>query len=85
MLNYHIENKNDLTVVVAKKKQVFNYGSCVIKNGTLKEIIEKPFTTHLANTGLYVINKKSIKMIKKNEKIGMDQLISRLIEKKYKN
>ena len=85
LLNYHIENKNDLTVVVAKKKQVFNYGSCVIKkNGTLKEIIEKPFTTHLANTGLYVINKKSIKMIKKNEKIGMDQLISRLIEKKYK-
>lgn len=85
LLNYHIENKNDLTVVVAKKKQVFNYGSCVIKkNGTLKEIIEKPFTTHLANTGLYVINKKSVKMIKKNEKIGMDQLISRLIEKKYK-
>ena len=85
LLNYHIENKNDLTVVVAKKKQVFNYGSCVIKkNGTLKEIIEKPSTTHLANTGLYVINKKSIKMIKKNEKIGMDQLISKLIEKKYK-
>ncbi len=85
LLNYHIENKHDLTIVVSKKKQVFNYGSCIIKkNGTLKQIVEKPSTMHLANTGLYVINKKSIKIIKKNEKIGMDQLISKLIKKKYK-
>jgi dTDP-glucose pyrophosphorylase len=85
LLNYHEDNKHDLTIVVCKKKQVFNYGSCIIKkNCTLKEIIEKPSTTHLANTGMYIINKKSIKVIKKNENIGMDQLISRLIKKKYK-
>jgi len=85
LLNYHIENKHDLTIVVSKKKQVFSYGSCIVKkNGTLKEIVEKPTSTHLANTGMYIINKKSIKKIKKNEKIGMDQLISRLIKKKYK-
>ena len=85
LLNYHIENKHDLTIVVSKKKQIFNYGSCILKkNGTLKEIVEKPSSTHLANTGMYIINKKSINIIKKEERIDMDQLISRLIKKKHK-
>ena len=85
LLNFHIENKNDLTLVVSEKKQIFNYGSCLVhKNGTLKKIVEKPSTTHLANTGLYIINKKSLKNIVKNEKIGMDEFIDILLKKKYK-
>jgi len=85
LLNFHIENKNDLTLVVSKKKQIFNYGSCLVnKNGSLKKIIEKPSTTHLANTGLYIINKKLLKNIAKNQKINMDEFIAVLLKKKYK-
>mgnify|MGYP001403609325 FL=1 len=38
----------------------------------------------MANTGLYIINKKSLKNIVKNEKIGMDEFIDILLKKKYK-
>ena len=85
LLNYHKENKNDLTLVVSKKKQVFNYGTCLVKkNGSLAKIIEKPQITHLANTGLYVVEKKTFKFIHDKEKLDMDQFIQRLLKKKMK-
>ena len=85
LLNFHKDNKNDVTLVISRKNQVFNYGSCIIKkNGTLKKIIEKPSTTHLANTGLYVMEKKTFNLIKKNEFLNMNQLIERLLKRKFK-
>jgi len=85
LVNYHLENKYDLTVVVTKKTEIFNYGSCEVnKKGNLININEKPKTTFLANTGFYLINSSIIKLIKKNENLGMNTLIERCIKKKYK-
>lgn len=83
--SYHVENKNDLTVVASKKTQTFKYGSCHInKRGNLLKIHEKPTTSFLANTGLYIFNVKILKLIKKNQKIDMNVLIEKLIKKKFK-
>lgn len=85
LVNYHLENKYDLTVVVTKKTEIFNYGSCEVnKKGNLIKIQEKPKTTFLANTGFYLISSSVIKLIKKNESLGMNTLIERCIKKKYK-
>ena len=85
LVNYHFENKYDLTVVVTKKTEIFNYGSCEVnQKGNLIKIKEKPETTFLANTGFYLMSSSVIKLIKKNESLGMNTLIERCIKKKYK-
>ena len=85
IVNYHFENKYDLTIVASKKTEIFNYGSCVInKKGNLLKIHEKPQSTYLANTGFYFLNSKVLKLIKKNESVDMNDLIERLIKNKFK-
>lgn len=85
IVNYHFENKYDFTIVASKKTEIFNYGSCEInKKGNLLKIREKPQSTHLANTGFYFLNSKVLRLIKKNESIDMNDLIERLIKKKFK-
>ena len=61
------------------------YGNCVVnKNGQLKKIDEKPKFDFLINTGIYIMNKKIIDLIKKDNHINMDELISIAIRKKIK-
>lgn len=85
LLNFHKENKNDLTLVASRKIEKLKYGSCEIeKNGNLKKIREKPEVSFLANTGCYLFNSKILRLIKKNEKLDMNTFIERAILKKYK-
>ena len=66
LLNFHNENKNDLTIVASRKIEKLKYGSCEIsKNGYLKKIKEKPELSFLANTGCYLFNSKILKINKK--------------------
>lgn len=85
LIEYHIKNSNLITLVVAAKEFSIPYGNCILnKKGDLKLIMEKPIVDYLINTGVYVINKKVINLIKKNENIDMDKLISRLLANKNK-
>ena len=83
VLEYHQSSKNDLTVVVAKKKINIPYGVFDIDKNKKIQIIEKPSNEILINTGMYVFSKKMIRFIKKNKKIDMDELIKILINKKF--
>lgn len=82
VLEYHQNNKNDLTVVVAKKKIDIPYGVFDVDKNKKIQIIEKPSNEILINTGMYVFSKKILRFIKKNKKIDMDELIKILINKK---
>ena len=81
--NFKKKKKNDLTIIVAKKKFSIPYGSCEInKYGKFEKIIEKKNYSELINIGMYIFSSKIFSKIKINSKIDMDQLIKRL--KKYK-
>ena len=85
LYNFHIESKNDITLVVAAKEYEIPYGSCEISsNGNLLKINEKPKYNFLINSGLYLLNNKILKLLKKNNKIDMNELIELAIEKKFK-
>lgn len=85
LIEYHMLNKNILTIVIATKQYAVPYGNCVLKkDGTLKKIDEKPKFDFLINTGLYIINKKVLNFIKKNRSLNMDQLILTLLKRKIK-
>ena len=81
----HKKNKNDITLVAAIKKFTIPYGSCeLLKNGDLKKIKEKPSSQHLINTGLYLVEPKVLKIIKKNKRLDFDELINEAKLKKLK-
>ncbi len=83
--NYHQKNKNIATIIVCKKKIKIPYG--VIKNNKkkqLSEMLEKPVYNFLVNTGVYILNKKVLKNIKKDTFTDMNQLIEKLKKNKKK-
>lgn len=56
ILEYHRENKNELTVVAAIKTFSIPYGTIITgDNGLLQSIEEKPTLSFKINTGLYIL------------------------------
>lgn len=85
ILNFHTKNKNDFTIVASRKSINFPYGVCLINEKKKFEgFREKPNYNFLLNTGLYLINKKELKSLKKNQKLDMDDFILKLKTKKKK-
>lgn len=81
--NFHLENKNDITVCVANKKDRVNYGVCSFDNeNNLLNLVEKPLREININTGLYVLNKNIFKLIQNNKFINMDKVILKAKEAK---
>ena len=78
-------NDYDLTMILIKQKEKLAYGSCKIsKNGILKSIKEKPETTHLINSGVYLFKKSILKIIPKNKKLHFNQFINIALKKNYR-
>ena len=85
LLDYHVNQKNDFTVVAAFKKITVPYGVCEInKKQILKKIIEKPTTNNLVIVGAYCFKNKLIKHIPKDTFFNMNDFIKKLMIKKYK-
>lgn len=76
---YHLQQKNDITLVASLKNYSIPYGVCSIgDNGVLLEHIEKPSYNFLVNTGFYIIDAKVLDLIPENEFFHMTDLISRV-------
>ena len=85
IMRYHLENKNDFTVIAATKKYTIPYGTCEIgKDGSFKKILEKPSINYLINTGFYITNPDNIELIPDSKKYDMTTFIKDLISKKRK-
>ncbi|NJK95429.1 MAG: NTP transferase domain-containing protein [Bacteroidales bacterium] len=73
---YHVENNNDITMVVAIKNYKIPYGVVKTgKNGVLTEIEEKPDLTHMINTGIYILNPELIDRIPDQKFFHVTELI----------
>ena len=83
--NWHIDNDCDITVGTFKMQNKINIG--VLKYNEIFEIYEfkeKPINFYNVSMGIYVLNKKVIDALPKNEPYGFDQLIKRAIQKNLK-
>ena len=85
LLNFHMENRNSLTLVASIKKFNIPYGVCEVnkKLGRLLKMNEKPTQSVLANTGFYVCDPEILKHLPKKS-FGMNELIKSLQIKKKK-
>ncbi|MBP3505389.1 MAG: CBS domain-containing protein [Lachnospiraceae bacterium] len=77
----HIEKKNIVTMIVAKKNIQIPYGTVVSDaKGNVSSLVEKPQMTYFINTGMYICNCKIFDYMSENEKIDMPDLIQRCID-----
>jgi NDP-sugar pyrophosphorylase family protein len=85
LMNFHVSNNNDITVVASSKEHIIPYGTCKLtKKGYLEKIVEKPKFDFFVNVGLYVLNPKIIKLIPKNKSFDMTDLIKLAKKRKKK-
>jgi len=85
ILNFHKINDYDITLVASATKYFIPYGICELDNaGHLKGIKEKPSYNFLANTGLYILNPRVLKLIPKNKFFQMTELIKKAKKNKLK-
>lgn len=83
--DFHKSNKNDISIIGSLNKIEIPYGVCEFdKYQKLIRINEKPKINYISNTGCYLINKKILKLIPKNQFFDFTNLIEKAIKKKYK-
>jgi dTDP-glucose pyrophosphorylase len=83
ILNYHRENKNEITLVAALKTYPIPYGTLsTLKDGLLKEIREKPESIIRINTGFYILEPDLLNEIPDYQFFNITSLISRLQKEK---
>ena len=79
LIDFHKENKCDLTLVASAKEIVIPYGACEInEEGYLEKILEKPKLDYLINAGLYVIEPEILSYIPKNSFFHITDLIKKI-------
>jgi dTDP-glucose pyrophosphorylase len=80
ILDYHINNKNEITLIAALKHIPLSYGIIETgKNGHLKTMVEKPELTLKINSGMYILEPHLIDEIPKNKFFHITDLISSLM------
>ena len=80
--DYHINNKNDITVVTAIKSFHIPYGVIETgENGLMKGISEKPDMSYMINTGVYILESQLINEIPENTFYHITDLIEKVRER----
>ena len=83
ILNFHLKNKNDITLVVAKKSFYIPYGVCGVDKKNSK-FTEKPKFNFKINVGLYLLSKNILDLVKKRRYLDFNVLFSKCVKKNVK-
>jgi len=85
ILQYHTEQKNEITLVSALKNIDIPYGTLNSgMNGVLESLSEKPSFTFQINSGMYILEPSVLNDVPKNEFFHITHLIERLMKEKRK-
>lgn len=76
---WHIDNKNDITMIASMIHYKVPYGVCEIEDGgRLLKMVEKPEYDFLVNAGMYIINPETLKHIPKDTFYNITDLINQV-------
>jgi dTDP-glucose pyrophosphorylase len=79
ILEYHYENKNEITLVAALKNITIPYGTLETgDNGSLIELKEKPDLTFKINSGMYILEPHILNEIPEKKVFHITQLIDQV-------
>jgi dTDP-glucose pyrophosphorylase len=81
LLAFHEAGGYDLTLVASLKEYRIPYGVCELeKGGGLARILEKPQYNFLVNTGMYVVRRDRLDLIREGERCDMPEFMDRIRE-----
>lgn len=79
---YHVENKNDITIVTAVMNYRIPYGVIeTTTNGVMIGLSEKPEFNYMINTGVYILQPNLINEIPENRFFHITDLMNKVREK----
>lgn len=82
ILKYHLEKKNELTIVSALKHYHIPYGIIEIEDGgVLTKFTEKPELTFQINSGMYILEPHLLNEINNNVFFHITDLIKNIVER----
>jgi dTDP-glucose pyrophosphorylase len=85
ILQYHTEQKNEITLISALKNIDIPYGTLKTGlNGVLESLSEKPSFTFQINSGMYILEPSALNDIPENEFFHITHLIEKLMKEKRK-
>lgn len=77
--DYHVQNRNDLTIVTMVKSFRIPYGVIETgEDGIMKALHEKPELNYQVNTGAYILNPKCINEIPEGEFFHITHLMEKI-------
>lgn len=77
--DYHLSNKNDMTIVTMVKSFKIPYGVIETgQDGLMRSLKEKPEHTYMVNTGVYILNPELIKEIPEGEFFHITHLMEKV-------
>ena len=77
--DYHVQNKNDLTIVTMVKTFKIPYGVIETgEDGLMTSLSEKPELTYQVNTGVYILNPSCIDEIPEGEFFHITHLMEKI-------
>ena len=82
LLRFHNENNSDGTMCVREYEYQVPFGVVESDGHLIKSMTEKPVQRFHVNAGIYVIGRKIIDSVMKNQNIDMPTLLERHLEKK---
>lgn len=81
LYEYHKDSGNEITIVSSLKNITIPYGVLnTCENGVVTSIDEKPKLSYFINTGMYVVNPTTIKLIPDDVMFHMTDLIDKVME-----
>ncbi len=83
-LNYHFKNNAEATMAVREIRSKHTFGVVASQGLKITNIEEKPITKTYINAGIYILNKKLLKLVKKNSFLSMTDLFNKIILNNYK-
>jgi dTDP-glucose pyrophosphorylase len=76
---YHVENKNELTLVAALKHYPIPYGTLEVgEEGLLKDLKEKPELTFMVNAGMYILEPHLLNEVPEDDFFHITHLIDKI-------
>lgn len=82
LLENHLKSQSNATACVVKYEFEVPYGVMEVKGNKIKKITEKPKNKFFINAGIYVLDPKIIKSMKKNTYKDMPELLTENLDKK---
>lgn len=84
VMDFHKENKNDITIISIKKNINIAYGVIELNDNNVKQIVEKPTYEYIISGGMYCLSPKVLSFIPNDQYYEITELFEVAIRKGLK-